>query len=56
MRLGIEAERGLPRSRPYKVRPVSLGGIHPGISLDKALRLADEMEDVEIAGKLRLRK
>jgi len=56
LRAGIEVEQGLPRSRPYKVKPVSLGGILPGINLDKALRVAEEMEDLEIAGKLRLRK
>ena len=56
LRQGIEAEQALPKSRPYRVRPVSLGGVLPGINLDKALRLADEMEDAEIAGKLRLRK
>ncbi len=56
LRLGIEAEQGLPKERPYKVKPTSLGGILPGINPDKALRLADELEDKEIAGKLRLRK
>jgi hypothetical protein len=56
LRLGIEAEGALPKSRPYKVNPVSLGGVLPGVNLDKALRLVDEMEVMEIAGKLRLRK
>ncbi len=56
LRRGIEAEQALPRSRPYKIKPVSLGGVVPGIDLDKALRLADEIEDREIAAKLRLRK
>ncbi len=56
LRQGIEAEQDLPKSRPYRVNPVALGGILPGINLDKALRLADEMADAEIATKLRLRK
>lgn len=56
LRAGIEAEQSLPKSRPYKVKPVSLGGVLPGINLDKALRLADEIEDMEIAGKIQLRK
>ena len=56
LRVGIEAEQALPRERPYRVKPVSLGGILPGINLDRALRVADEMEDLEIAAKLRLRK
>ena len=53
---GLEAENSLPPRRPYKVHPVSLGGLRPGINMNKALRLAEEMEDAEIAAKLRLRK
>ncbi len=56
LRAGLEAEMALPRSRPYEVRPASLGGVLPGIDLDKALRLAEEIEDMEIGRKLRLRK
>ena len=56
LRLGIEAEQAFPRKRPYKVKPISLGGVLPGVNLDKALRLADEIEDIEIANKLRMRK
>jgi len=46
----------LAKSRPYKIKPISLGGVFPGVNLDKALRVAEELEDLEIAGKLRLRK
>lgn len=56
LQTGIQAEYALPQSRPYKIRPASLGGVLPGINLDKALRLSDEIETQEIAGKLRLRK
>jgi hypothetical protein len=56
LRKGIEVEKGFPQIRAYKVKPVSLGGVLPGINLDKALMVADEMENYEIAGKLRLRK
>jgi hypothetical protein len=56
LRMGLEAEQALPKTRTYRVKPVSLGGVMPGINLDKALRLAEELEDVEIAGKLRMRK
>jgi hypothetical protein len=56
LQAGIQAEHGSPRSRPLKIKPVSLGGVLPGINMDKALRLADEIEEMEIAGKLRLRK
>lgn len=31
------------RSRPYKVKPASLGGVLPGVDLDKALALADSI-------------
>jgi hypothetical protein len=31
-------------------------GVRPGVDLDKALRLADELEDAEIIRKLELRK
>jgi hypothetical protein len=56
LQAGIQAEHALPQSRPYKIKPASLGGVLPGINIDKALRLADEIETMEIAGKLRLRK
>jgi hypothetical protein len=56
LQAGMQAEHGLPQGRPYKIKPASLGGVLPGINLDKALRLADEIETMEIAGKLRLRK
>jgi hypothetical protein len=45
-----------PKPRPYKLKPVSLGGVLPGIDIDKALRLAAALEDDEIARELELRK
>jgi hypothetical protein len=36
--------------------PRPLGGVRPGLNLDKALRLADALEDEGIARKLELRK
>jgi len=47
-----------PESRPRKrfrvrARPM---GVRPGINLDKALRLAGEMEDEELMRKRELRK
>jgi len=56
LQAGMQAEQNSPKSRPYKIRPASLGGVLPGINIDKALRLADEIETMEIASKLRLRK
>jgi hypothetical protein len=43
------------RSRPYRMR-THVMGLRPGIDLDKALRLADSLEDEELIRKLQLRK
>lgn len=53
LRAGLTA--GNPSSRPYEVpsRPM---GLRAGLSLDKALQLAGELEDEEIVRKLHLRK
>jgi hypothetical protein len=55
LRAGLSAT-GTRRSRPYKVKPAALGGVAPGINLDKTLALADAIEDQELAAKMRLRK
>jgi hypothetical protein len=55
LRAGLSAT-GARRSRPYKVKPAALGGVTPGINLDKALALADAIEDQELATKMQLRK
>lgn len=39
--------------RPYRLKPVSMGGPRPGIDLDKALRLADALDDEAYREKLR---
>ena len=44
------------RRKPYRLKPVSLGAVVGSCDLDKALRLADRLEDEEIARKLQLRK
>lgn len=56
LRLGLEARKAPPKSKKYRLRPASLGGVRAGIDLDKALRLADALEDEGIARKLELRK
>ena len=55
LRAGLAAGKGPPRRR-YRLRPVSLGGVLPGVHLDQALRLADALEDEAIARKLEMRK
>ncbi len=55
LRAGLAAGRARP-ARRYRLSPVSLGGVVPGIDLDKALRLAEALEDEAIGRKLELRK
>jgi hypothetical protein len=55
LRVGIRARRA-PKARRYRLRPVSLGGVMPGVDLDHALRLADALDDEGLARKLELRK
>jgi hypothetical protein len=46
---------GSVAGRPYRVEPRPMR-LRPGIDLDKALRLAAELEDAETIRKLELRK
>jgi hypothetical protein len=55
LRAGLAARHAKP-ARRYRLTPVSLGGVLPGIDLDKALRLAEALEDEAVARKLELRK
>ena len=55
LRAGLAA-RKMPAVRRYRLTPVSLGGVVPGVDLDKALRLAEALEDEAIARKLEMRK
>ncbi len=45
-----------PTSRPYRLEPAAMGPPRPGIDLDKALALADALEEAAIGVKLDLRK
>ena len=57
--LNTSVRSGLARASgvaaPYRVPARSLG-LRPGVDLDKALRLAGELEDDELVRKLDLRK
>jgi hypothetical protein len=55
LRVGLHARRA-PTGRPYRLEPVSLGGVRAGVDLDRALRLADALDDEALARKLELRK
>jgi hypothetical protein len=50
------AASGARRTKPYKVKPAALGGVTPGVNSDKALALADAIEDQEFMAKMQLRK
>lgn len=56
LRAGIANNRIVTRRKPYRLEPVSLGAVVGPYDLDKALQLADRLEDEEIARKLQLRK
>ena len=56
LKAGLAAREAPAKARRYRVAPVSLGGVMPGIDLTKALRLAEALEDDEIARKIELRK
>jgi hypothetical protein len=53
LRAGLES--GGSASRPYREATRDLG-VHPGVDLTKALRLAAELEDEETVRKLEMRK
>jgi hypothetical protein len=51
--LALKATR---KPRPYRLKPVSMGGVLPGVELTKALSIATALEDEEIVRKVQLRK
>lgn len=44
------------KPQAYRLKPASLGVPMPGVNLDKALLLADELEDLSLRAKLEQRK
>lgn len=54
LRAGLAAGRTTSKPKPYRVKPVSLGGARPGIDLDKSLQVADLLELQETSRVLRL--
>ena len=56
LRAGIDNDRIADVARPYRLKPVALGEVAGRYDLDKALQLADHLEDEELARKLLLRK
>ena len=56
LRAGLEAGMERPKPRRYRLRPASLGGVRAGVDLDRALALADTLEDEALVRKMELRK
>lgn len=49
-------QRAARKPQAYRLRPASMGKPLAGADLDKALALADELEDVALRAKLEQRK
>lgn len=45
-----------PEPQPYSLSTASMGAVNLNINIDKALNLAEDLEDAAIASKLELRK
>ena len=56
LRAGLAANRIKEEAAPYRLKPVSLGEVTAGYNLDKALALAEHLEDEEIVRKMELKK
>ena len=56
LRAGMADDRIATATKPYRLTTVAMGAVAGGHDLDKALQLADYLEDQEIARKLELRK
>jgi hypothetical protein len=56
LRAGLAAAKAIEPAKGYRLMPVSLGGVRAGLEIDKALALADALEDQEIVRKLQQRK
>jgi metal-responsive CopG/Arc/MetJ family transcriptional regulator len=49
---GLQSRGEQRPPKRYRLKTVSLGGVHGNLNLDKALSLADALEDDEIVRKL----
>lgn len=56
LRSGLTATRTLPSAQPYASPVYDLGPVQQGFDLDKALALAERLEDAELARKLAMNK
>ena len=56
LRAGLEGDRITASAKTYRVEPVALGGVVGEHDLDQALRIADQLEDLEFAREIQLTK
>ena len=56
LRAGLRDHRIATATRPDRLEPVALGKVAAPRDLDMVLPLADQLEDEELARKIRLRK
>lgn len=56
LRRGLAATGTLPRAKPYKAPSFAMGTEAGGLNLDKALAIAERLEDEELARKLAMHK
>lgn len=48
LRAGLSANRIMDETKPYRLKPVAMGDVAPGYNLNKALELAEHLEDNEV--------
>ncbi len=48
---GLNTRQTNKKPKPYRLKPVSLGAVRPGIGLDRALQLAGDLENEELVHK-----
>jgi hypothetical protein len=57
LRAGLSASKSrAAATRPYQIKPAALGGLCAPADINKALQLADTLEDGELRRKLEQRK
>jgi hypothetical protein len=56
LQAGLAASQSPKKARRYRLRTVSLGSVREGIDLDKAVSVADLLEDEELGHKMDLKK
>jgi hypothetical protein len=52
LKAGLEPSTHHVNTRPYRLKPVSMGKVAAEYDLDRALHIADRLEDKELSSKL----